>query len=158
MRTLTTITIMRITGVSPEVIDPIEDKIQDVPLEVKISMAEVKEIRTHTKAIIKMTVIKAIITKVIEDSIIIHVEISNSYGQSRGRSHGHGRGNYCGHGCSRPNYQGNANYQYHQYYVHDDEYQMDQYGPPCTLYAVALITLPNIVLKESMISMIIWKR
>ena len=58
---------------------------------------------------------------------------SNSYGQSRGRSHGCGRGNYCSCGHSRPNYQGNANYQYHQYYVHDDEYQTDQYGPQCTL-------------------------
>ena len=39
-------------------------------------MAEVKETRTHTKANIKMTAIKAIITRVIEDFIIIHVEIS----------------------------------------------------------------------------------
>ena len=76
MRTLTTITITRIIGANPEVIDPIEDKIQDVPLEAKISVAEVKEIRTHTKANIKMMAIKAIITRVIEDSIIIHVEIS----------------------------------------------------------------------------------
>ena len=45
-----------------------------IPLEVKISMAEVKEIRTHTKANIKMTVIKAVITRVIENSIITHVE------------------------------------------------------------------------------------
>ena len=57
----------------------------------------------------------------------------NSYSQSRGRSHGRGRGNYCSHGHGRPNYQGNANYQYHQYYVHDDEYQTDQYSPPCAL-------------------------
>ena len=57
----------------------------------------------------------------------------NSYSQSRGRSHGHGRGNYHSHGHGKPNYQGNANYQYHQYYVHDDEYQTDQYGPPCAL-------------------------
>ena len=42
----------------------------------QISTAEVKEIRTHTKANIKMTAIKAIITRVIGDSIIIHVEIS----------------------------------------------------------------------------------
>ena len=76
MRTLTILTIMRIIGGSPEVVDPIEDKIQDNPLEVKIFVAEVKEIRTHTKAIIKMTVTKAIITRVIKDSIIIHVEIS----------------------------------------------------------------------------------
>ena len=67
MRTLTTITIMRIIEASPEVIDP---------LEVKISVVEVKEIRTHTKAIIKMMVIKAIITSVIKDSIIVHIEIS----------------------------------------------------------------------------------
>ena len=61
----------------------------------------------------------------------------NSYGQSRGRSHGCGRGNYRGHGRGRPNYQGNASYQYHQYYVHDehndDEYQTGQYGLPCAL-------------------------
>ena len=57
----------------------------------------------------------------------------NSYGQLRGTSHGCGRGNYHGHGHGRPNYRGNANYQYHQYYAHDDEYQTDQYGPPCAL-------------------------
>ena len=37
---------------------------------------DVDEIRTHTKANIKMMAIKAIITRVIEDFIIIHVEIS----------------------------------------------------------------------------------
>ena len=80
----------------------------------------------------------------------------NNYGQFRGRSHGHGRGNY--HGCShgRSNYRGNNNYQYHQYYGHDDEYQTDQYGP--SHYVVDIITPPNIVLGENMISMILWKR
>ena len=39
-------------------------------------MAEVKETRAHAKANIKIMVIKAIITRVIEDFIIIHVEIS----------------------------------------------------------------------------------
>ena len=67
---------MRIIEVNPETIDPIEAKIQDVPLEAKISVAEVKEIRTHTKVNTKMTAIKAIITRVIEDFIIIHIEIS----------------------------------------------------------------------------------
>ena len=76
MRILTIITIMRIIGASPEVADPIEDKIQDTPLEVKIFVVEVKEIRIHTKANIKMMVIKAIITRVIEDFIIIHIETS----------------------------------------------------------------------------------
>ena len=31
------------------------------------------------------------------------------------------------------NYQGNNNYQYHQYYGHDNDYQPEQYGPPCAL-------------------------
>ena len=57
----------------------------------------------------------------------------NNYGQFRGRSCGHGRGNYHGHSHSRSNYRGNNNYQYHQYYGHDDDYQPDQYGPPCAL-------------------------
>ena len=67
---------MRIIEVNLEAIDPIEAKIQDVPLEAKISVADVKETRAHTKANIKMMAIKAIITRVIEDFIIIHIEIS----------------------------------------------------------------------------------
>ena len=55
------------------------------------------------------------------------------YGHSRGRSHGRGRNNYHGHGRGRSNYGGNANYQYHLYYGHDEEYQTEQYGPPCAL-------------------------
>ena len=67
---------MRIIGASPEVTDPKENKIQDVPLEVKIFVVEVKQIRIHTKVNIKMMAIKATITRVIEDSIILHAEIS----------------------------------------------------------------------------------
>ena len=66
---------MRIIEVNPEAIDPIEAKMQDIPLEAKISVAEVKETRTHTKANIKMMAIKAINTRVIKDFIIIHIEI-----------------------------------------------------------------------------------
>ena len=73
-RILISITVMKIIEVNPEAVDPIEAKIQDVPLEAKISMAEVKETRTHTKANIKMMAIKAIITRVIKDFIIIHIE------------------------------------------------------------------------------------
>ena len=43
----------------------------------------------------------------------------NSYGHSRGKDRGRDRGNYCSCGSGRSNYQGNANYQYHQYYGHD---------------------------------------
>ena len=31
----------------------------------------------------------------------------------------------------RGNYQGHNNYQYHQYYTHDDGSQVEQYGAPC---------------------------
>ena len=151
---------MRIIGASPEVIHPIEDKIQDVPLEVKIFMAEVKEIRTHTKANIKMMVIKAIITRVIKDFIIIHAEISLKV-------------------IVMVNQEAEAMVVSEAITV-----VMVTVGPIIeamlitniisimlimmstrqinmvhhVLYAVAIITLPNIVLKESMISMILWKR
>ena len=75
MRILTIITIMRIIEVNQEDVDPIEAKIQVISSEAKIFMAEVKEIRTHTKANIKMTTIKPIIIRAIEDFIITHVEI-----------------------------------------------------------------------------------
>ena len=160
MRILAIITIIRIIGASPEVTDPIEDKIQDIPSEVKIFMVEVKEIRTHTKANIKMMVIKAIITRVIKNSIIIHIEISlkaivtvNEGAEAVAK-------------------------------VEVITAVMVMVGPIIeamlitniisimlmmmntrqintvhhALYAVATITLPNIVLKESMISMILWKR
>ena len=160
MRTLTTITTMRITGASPEVIDPIGDKIQDIPLEVRISMAEVKEIRTHTKANIKMKVIKAVITRVIEDFIIIHIEISLKV-------------------IVTVNQEAEA-----MAMAEAITMVMVSVGPIIeamliiniisimfmmmstrwintvhhVLYVVIIITLPNIVLKESMISMILWKR
>ena len=160
MRTLTIITIMRIIGASPEVVDPIEDKIQGTPLEVKIFVAEVKEIRTHTKAIINMTNIKAIISRVIEDSIIIHVEISLKV-------------------IVMVNQEAEA-----VAVAEAITMVVVMVGPIIeamliiniisimfmmmstrrintvhhVLYAVAIITLPDIVLKESMISMILWKR
>ena len=151
---------MRIIGASPEVIDPIEDKIQDAPFKVKIFVAGVKEIRTHTKANIKMMVIKAIITSVIEDSIITHIEISLKV-------------------IVTVNQEAEA-----MAVVEAITTVMVMVGPIIkamlitntisimfmmmstrrintvhhVLYVVAIITLPNTVLKESMISMIIWKR
>ena len=75
-RILTIIIILRIIEANLENVDPTEVKIQVVSSEAKIFVAEVNEIKTHTKANIKMTAIKAIITRAIEDSIITHVEIS----------------------------------------------------------------------------------
>ena len=159
MRILTTITIMRIIGVSPEVTDPIEDKIQDAPLEDKISMAETKDIRTHTKVNIKMIAIKATITRVPKDSTIIHVEVSHKV-------------------IVMVNQEAEAVAMVEVITVvmvmvgliieatlitniisimlmmmSTRPINMAHYVP----YAVAIITLPNIVLKESMISMILWK-
>ena len=151
---------MRIIGANPEVTDPIEDKIQDIPSEVKIFVVEVKEIRTHTKANIKTTVIKAIITRVIKDSIIIHVEISLK-------------------AIVMVNQGAEA-----MAMVEVITMVVVAVGPIIkamlitniisimlmmmnirqinmvhhVLYTVAIITLPNIVLKESTISMILWKR
>ena len=76
MTILTIIIILRIIEANLEDIDPIEAKIQVILSEAKIFVAEVNEIRTHTMANIKMMAIKAIIIRAIEDSIITHVEIS----------------------------------------------------------------------------------
>ena len=65
---------MRIIEVNPEGIDPIEAKIQVISSDAKIFMAEVNEIKIHTKANIKTTAIKAIVTRAIEDFIITYVE------------------------------------------------------------------------------------
>ena len=67
---------MRIIEVNPEGTDPTEAKIQVASSEAKIFMAKVNEIRTHTKANIKMMAIKAIITRAIKDFIITNIEIS----------------------------------------------------------------------------------
>ena len=127
-------------------------------LEAKISVAEVKEIRTHTKANIKMTAIKAIITRVIEDSIILHIEISLKV-------------------IAMVNLEAEA-------MAEAITTVMVVVGPIIeamliintisimfmmmstrwintvhhVLYVVATITLPNIALKGSMTSMILWKR
>ena len=66
---------MRIIEVNLEVADPIEAKIQDIFLEVKTPVAEVKEIKTYIKANTKMMAIKAITIRAIEDFIILHIEI-----------------------------------------------------------------------------------
>ena len=76
MRILTIIIILRIAEANLEDVDPTEVKIQVVSSEAKTFEAEVNEIKTHTKANIKMVAIKAIITKAIENFIITHAEIS----------------------------------------------------------------------------------
>ena len=74
---LTITTTMKIIEVNLEDVDLTEAKIQVKFSEVKIHVAEVNTIKMPTKANIKTMVTKAIITKGIEVYIITHVEISN---------------------------------------------------------------------------------
>ena len=68
---------LRIIEANLEDVDPTEAKIQVISSEAKICVAEINKIRTHTKANIKTTAIKAIITKAIEVYIRTNAEISN---------------------------------------------------------------------------------
>ena len=68
---------MRIIEANLEDVDPTEAKIQVIFSEVKIREAEVNKIRNHTKANIKTMAIKARVTKVIEVYIITNAEIFN---------------------------------------------------------------------------------
>ena len=123
-------------------------------------MADAKDIRTHTKVNTKMIAIKATITRVTEDSTIIHVEISLKV-------------------IVMVNQEAEAMaivevittvvvvvgliieatlitniISIMLMMMSTRPINMAHHVP----YVVAITTLPNIVLKESMISMILWKR
>ena len=68
---------MRIIEVNPEAIDLTEVKILVDFSEVKIHMVEVNAVETHTKANIRVTATKVIIIKAIVVYIITHTEIIN---------------------------------------------------------------------------------
>ena len=68
---------MRIIEVNPEAVDLIEAKILDDFSEVKILMIEVNTIKISTKANIRITITKVIITKAIMVYITTHIEIIN---------------------------------------------------------------------------------
>ena len=65
---------MRITEVNPEAVDPIEAKILDDFSEVKILMVEANVTKIHIKVNTKVTIIKAITTKVIMIYTTTHLE------------------------------------------------------------------------------------
>ena len=77
MRIPTIITTMKIIEVNLEDVDLTEAKIQVNSSEVKTCVAEVNEIKIHTKANIRTIAIKVTIIKAIKVYIIIHIEISN---------------------------------------------------------------------------------
>ena len=68
---------MRIIEVNPEVVDLIEDNILDDFSEVKTCVVEPNALKTHTKANIRVTIMKVIITKAIMVYTTTHVETIN---------------------------------------------------------------------------------
>ena len=68
---------MRIIEVNPEAIDLIEANILDNFSEVKTHVVETNALKTHTKANIRVTIIKVIITKAIMVYTTTHVETIN---------------------------------------------------------------------------------
>ena len=68
---------MRIIEVNPEAIDLIEANIWDDFSEVKIHVVEANTLKTHTKANIRVTIIKVIITKAIVVYTTTHIEAIN---------------------------------------------------------------------------------
>ena len=151
---------MRIIEVNPEDIDLVEAKIQVDFSKVKIGMVEVNAIKIHIKASIRTIAIQIIITKVIIAYTITHVQIFNK-------------------AIIMANSEAEA-------MVMAEVITMDAVtvGPIIKAttttntisimvmmmstrqinmahhvhYAVDIITPPNIVLRENMISMILWKR
>ena len=151
---------MKIIEVNLQGVDFTEAKVQVNFSEVKICMAEFNTIKIHTKADIKTIVIKVIITKAIEVYTITHIEISNRT-------------------ITMANLEAEAVVMAEVITV-----AMVMAGTIIKVilttntisimvmmmstrqinmvhhvhYEVAIITLLNIVLRESMISMILWKR
>ena len=151
---------MRNIEVNPEEIDHMEVKIQVIPSEAKIFVAEANKIRTHTKANIKMMAIKAIISRAIKDFIITHIEISLrvlAMASPEAEAMAEAEAIIAAMVAVGPIIEAmltintisimvmmmstrQTNMVHHVHYV------------------VAIITLPNIASRESMTSMILWKR
>ena len=161
MMILTIIIILRIIEPNLEDIDPTEVKIQVISSEVKISMTEVNEMRTHTKANIKMMVIKAIITRAIEVFIITHAEIFNRViimAKPKAETMAKAEAIIVATVTAGPIIKimptTNTTSIMAMMMMSTRQIGMVHHMP----YVVDTITLLNIVSRESMISMILWKR
>ena len=160
LRILTIIAIMRIIEVNPEVVDPIQAKIQVISSEAKIFMAEANEIKIYTKANIRMMAIKAIITRAIKDFIITHVEISPriiATAIPEAEAMDEAEAIIMAMVMVGPIIKAMLT-------INTISVMVMMMSTRQTnmvhhvLYAVAIITLPNIASRESMTSMILWKR
>ena len=136
---------MKIIETNLEDIDLKEAKVQVDFSEVKICVAEVNKIRIHTKAYIKTMAIKVTITKVIKVYTITHAEIfsrviimANLEVESMTEAEAITMAMVTAGPIMMSTKQISM-----VHHVH---------------YAVAIITLLNIALRENMISTILWKR
>ena len=161
MMILTIIIILRIIEVNLEDIDPTEAKIQVISLEAKISVSEVNEIRTHTKANIKTTAIKATITMATEVYIRTNAKISNRViimAKLEAEAMAKAEAIIVAVVAAGPIIKviqiTNTISIIAMMMMSTRQINMVHHVP----YAVDTITLLNIVSRESMISMILWKR
>ena len=158
MMMLTIIIILRIIEANLEDVDPTEAKIQVISLEAKISVAEVK---ANTKANIKIMAIKAIITRAIKVFIITHAEICNRViitAKLEAEAVAKAEAIIMAVLMAGPNIEviltTNTISIMAMIMMSTRQINMVHHVP----YVVDTITLLNIVSRESMISMILWKR
>ena len=151
---------MKIIEVNLEDIDLTEAKTQINFSEVKLPVAEVNAIKMHTKANIKTMVSKAIITKVIKVSIITHIETSNRVmimANLEAEAMVMAEVITMAVATAGPIIKAMLTTNTISIMVMMmDTRQINMANP--VHYAVAIITPLNIVLRENMISMILWKR
>ena len=160
MRIRTVNTIMRIIEVNSEVVDPIEAKIQVIYSEAKTFMAEANKIKIHTKANIKMMAIKAIITRAIKDFIITHVETSLrviATAIPEAEAMAEAEATIMAMVTVGPIIEAMPTINTISIIVMMMSTRQTNMVHHVH-YAVLIITLPNIASRESMISMILWKR
>ena len=149
---------MRIIEVNSEGIDPIEAKIQVVSSEAKIFMAEANKIKIHTKANIRMMAIKAIITRAIKDFIITHRNFRIiAMAIPKAEAVAKAEAIITAMVMVGPIIKAMLNINIISIMVMMMSTRQTNMVHHVH-YAVAIITLPNIASRESMTSMILWKR
>ena len=153
-------TTIRIIEVNLEDIDLTEAKIRVNFSEVKIPMVEVSTIKIHTKANIRTIAIKVIITKVIVVYIMTHAEIFNKVIiMANSEAEVVVKAGVITMDAATVGQIIEATITTNTISIMVMMINTRQINMAHHVhYAVAIITPPNIVLRENMISMILWKR
>ena len=153
-------TTIRIIEVNLEDIDLTEAKIRVNFSEVKIPMVEVSTIKIHTKANIRTIAIKVIITKVIVVYIMTHAEIFNKVIiMANSEAEVVVKAGVITMDAATVGLIIEATITTNTISIMVMMINTRQINMAHHVhYAVAIITPPNIVLRENMLSMILWKR